>query len=496
MRTVVSVKTMRQSDAATIARGVSSRELMARAGRGIFESYAWRGRVCIVCGVGNNAGDGYVLALCLQQAEIPCDLLLTEHRFSADGAYYFEQCRSCGIPVITYSSDVCFDAYEEIVDCIFGTGFRGEVTGMTAELIQKINQSGKRVICADINSGLNGDNGMGSLCVHSDLTVSIGCYQSGHFLGIAKDVIGELCNVEIGIDAVCKDYQLIEAEDVRALFPKRKQDSHKGCYGYVSIMGGCTEYAGAVKLANLGCAALRAGCGVTRLMLPTSLRDAVSPYLLESTLCLLPDRDGKMIFDPDALDRALEKQSVLAVGMGWGSSDEYLLILEHILKTKRLTLIIDADGLNTLARLDRELLRKTACKVILTPHAKEFERISGANAKEIRTDPIRVAKEYAASVGACVLLKGACTVVTDGEDVYLVNRGCAGMATAGSGDVLSGVLTGVLGFNPPTALTVACGAYVAGRAGELAQDAVGAYGMLASDTVAHLPQAIRELEKA
>ena len=111
MRTVVSVKTMRQSDAATIARGVSSKDLMARAGRGIFESYAWRGRVCIVCGVGNNAGDGYVLALCLRQAGIMCDLLLTEHRFSPDGAYYFEQCRANGIPVITYSSDVFYNGY-------------------------------------------------------------------------------------------------------------------------------------------------------------------------------------------------------------------------------------------------------------------------------------------------------------------------------------------------------------------------------------------------
>ncbi len=496
MKTVVGVQTMRQSDASTIANGVSSKELMYRAGKGIFESYPWRGAVAIACGSGNNAGDGYVLALCLQEAKIPCTLVLLAEQFSPDGAYYFQKCRDVGIKTVIYSPDFSFSPYAEIVDCIFGTGFHGEVVGAAAELIRAINESGKTVISADINSGLDGENGMATLCVRSDLTVSIGSYKSGHFLGLAKDVIGSLCNVDIGIGIVGEAYCLMEQDDVKANFPPRRQSTHKGDYGYVSVMGGCTRYAGAVKLANMSCAALRAGCGVAQLIVPSSLVTAVSPYLLESTLFPFPERDGQMIFDPDAIDRALEKQKALAVGMGWGKSAEYARILEYILTEKSLSLVIDADGLNTLAQMPTELLKRTACKVILTPHLKEFERLSGHSIEQIQSDPIGIAKAYAKENGVCVLLKGACTVVSDGEDVYLIDRGCAGMATAGSGDVLSGILAGLLGFAPPNALTVACGAYVAGRAGELAQSAVGEYGMLASDTVSHISKAIQEITKA
>lgn len=492
MKTVVSVKAMRQSDAETVKTGVSSRELMYRAGKEIFYSYPWRGRVAIVCGSGNNAGDGYVLALCLHEADVACTIVLLSEKFSPDGAYYFEQCRKNGIETVLYESDFSFEGYEVIVDCIFGTGFHGEVTGIAAKVIQAINQSGKTVICADINSGLNGDSGISSLCVRSDLTVSIGNYKSGHFLGNAKDVIGSLCNVDIGIEIVGERYRLLEKEDIWMLFPPRRQNTHKGDYGYVSVMGGCTEYAGAVKLANASCAALRTGCGVAQLIVPSALVPSVSPYLLESTLFPFPEQDGKMIFDPVAIDRALEKQKALAVGMGWGKSAEYARILEYILTQKSLSLVIDADGLNTLAQMPRELLRNTACNVILTPHLKEFERLSGSSIAQIQKAPISSAKQYAKENGVCVLLKGACTIVTDGDEVYLSDPGCAGMATAGSGDVLSGILAGVLGFASPTAFTVACGAYIAGRAGELAQEDVGEYSMLASDTVSHIAKAIAE----
>lgn len=493
MKTVVSVKTMRESDARTIAGGISSKELMYRAGQGIFQGYAWKGKTLIVCGSGNNAGDGYVLAQLLHKAAISCTLLLLEDRFSEDGAYYFEQCRKMGIEIARYSASFSFEPYAEIVDCIFGTGFRGKVEGITAEVIRRINESGKTVISADINSGLNGDSGVSSLCVHSDLTFSIGFYKSGHFFGDAKDVMRKVTDLDIGIDLYGESYSLVERSDVQKLFSARRQNSHKGDYGYVSVMGGCREYAGAVKLANLSCAALRAGCGVAQLIIPSSLETAVSPYLLESTLALIPDKEGKMIFDPASLDRVLEKQKALAIGMGWGKSAAYAEILEYILKTRSLSLVIDADGLNTLAQMPRNVLRNTSCRVILTPHLKEFERLSGLPMSQIQADPIGVAKEYANQTGVCLLLKGACTVVTDGNETYLVDRGCAGMATAGSGDVLSGILAGLLGFAPPTAFTIACGAYIAGRAGELAAETVGEYGMLASDTVAHIAKAIKEL---
>ena len=493
LQTVVDTKTMRHSDVETIRRGTDSRELMWRAGKGIFQSYAWKGPVAIVAGGGNNAGDGYVLALCFKEARIPCTIFLLSHSFSADGRYYYEKCKENGIETRLFDEKTDLSEYGEIVDCIFGTGFHGEVTGIAKTAIDSINQSGAAVISADINSGLDGDNGLSSLCVKSDLTVAIGFYKYGHFLGQAKDCIKTLTCVDIGIGLYGRAVSLAEDSDFSAVLRPRRNDSHKGDYGYVSLLGGCTEYAGAVKLANMSCAALRVGCGVAKLIVPASIAPSVAPYLLESTLALLPDESGHALLDPVRLDAVLAGQRALAIGMGWGRSPKNAEILLYILKHYSIPVVIDADGLNTLAEMDKTILLQTECKVILTPHPKEMERLSGIPITEIRKNPVGIAEVFAKEYGVCLLLKGTCTVVTDGVETYLVNRGCAGMATAGSGDVLSGILTGLLGYAPPTPLTVACGAYIAGLAGELAERAVNPISMLASDTMAHIGAAISEM---
>lgn len=196
---VLSVADMRRSDAYTIENFTDSKTLMARAGRGIFDACAWHGRVAVVCGSGNNAGDGYVLATLLYDAGIDVHLFLTEERFSPDGAHFFAQCKARGIPVTLWSAETDLGSFDFAVDCIFGTGFRGEVRGACADAIRAINRSGAYVVSADINSGLCGDTGEGALCVVSALTVSIGFYQPGHFRGRAPSVIGRLTNCDIGI---------------------------------------------------------------------------------------------------------------------------------------------------------------------------------------------------------------------------------------------------------------------------------------------------------
>ncbi len=180
MKKVLTVEAMRQADADTIAAGTPGRELMARAARGIYESWPWQGKTAILCGSGNNAGDGYALALLLREAGHPCRLLRLGDRLSEDGRYYYEQCRARGIPEEACSGDTDLEGCEQIVDCLFGTGFRGEVTGLAAELIEKVNRSGAKVVAADIPSGLSGRSGLGDPCVRADMTVSIGFPQPGH----------------------------------------------------------------------------------------------------------------------------------------------------------------------------------------------------------------------------------------------------------------------------------------------------------------------------
>ena len=287
--------------------------------------------------------------------------------------------------------------------------------------------------------------------------------------------------------------KVLEKEDIKCLFPKRDENSHKGNFGYVGIMGGCIEYSGAVKLANLSSTSLVSGAGVVRLIIPKEIEISVMPYLLEQTLFPIESKNGHMLFNENIIDKALEKLKALAIGMGWGESIDNEKILKYILETKDISIVIDADGLNTLAKMDKSILNKTNCKVILTPHLKEFSRISGYSLEEIENNKEKLATDFAKNYNVILLLKGHTTIITDGEETYLVKRGCPGMATAGSGDVLSGILVGILGYNEPNVLTIAGGAYLAGLAGELAEKNLNDISMRASDTISKIPEAIDEI---
>lgn len=208
MEKVISVETMRQSDAYTIENYMESKSLMYKAGVGVFESCDWQGSVAIVCGSGNNAGDGYVLALLLKEINVPVTLFLIKEKFSDDGRYYFDKCIKAEIPYILCDENTSFTDYDIIVDCIFGTGFKGTARGIAGEIIDKINDSQGTVISVDINSGLNGDNGMSQKCVKSDITVSIGYLKPGILINDAPKYISELKNCDIGIELVGEYFTL------------------------------------------------------------------------------------------------------------------------------------------------------------------------------------------------------------------------------------------------------------------------------------------------
>ena len=493
MIAVTSVENMRQSDKMTIETKISSKELMYRAGLGIFESVDWHGEILVAAGTGNNAGDGYVLAELLKDKGYSVSLLLLENKFSDDGRYYFDRCICKKVPWSVYNLQK-LQGYDIIVDCIFGTGFKGEPQGAAKVLIDSINESGAYVVSADINSGMNGDSGIGVGCVKSQLTVSIGSYKYGHFLNQAKDKIGKLVNVDIGIDLIDTSCHILEENDVKKLLFPRDNYSNKGTYGYITIIGGCAEYSGAVKLANLAASAMRAGCGVVKLAVPKSICSSVAPYLLESTLYPLDDKDGDVVFSEKQIQGALNNTKALAIGMGWGQKGENEKILRYVLTSYEHPVIIDADGLNTLAKMGSDAVKGAKCPLVLTPHLKEFERLCGVEIAEIQKAPVFFAREYAKKTGVILLLKGPTTIITDGEQVVLSTRGTAGMATAGSGDVLSGILCALCARCDNNLLeAVSVGAYINGYAGEIAAVEYGDISMVASDTVSSIPKAIKKL---
>ncbi|MBO4890339.1 MAG: NAD(P)H-hydrate epimerase, partial [Lachnospiraceae bacterium] len=479
MLDVLSVDNMRKSDAATIAAGTPGRELMMRAARGVYECVKeqnggrWNAPVAIVCGSGNNAGDGYALALLLHEAGIDCTVFCVYDRFSEDGKYYYDKCVEAGVKIggmgigdgseFSFSpvSQSPFDSnqkmriqnrprfpfpFNTIVDCLLGTGFKGEVRPELKGVIEAINTSGAYVVSVDINSGLNGDTGMAETCVRSDLTVSVGGFKPGHFLNMAKDVMKDKVNVDIGIRPVDEPYKLIESEDVAAVLGTRSNYSNKGTYGYTALIGGSTRYSGAIRLAYLANAAMRSGAGVVKVALPSSLVHDVAPHILESTLFPLSytrvmstkgeaglnREDAVVDYVPNEIDELISNVRTVAFGMGIGTGEGAAKILTHLLTKFSGTLIIDADGLTLLSRTDRDVIRNSSAKIVLTPHIKEFSRLTGKEIPQILEDPIGAACEYAKDVNAVVLLKGPSTIVTNGEMVYITNRGCAGMATAGS----------------------------------------------------------------
>ncbi len=537
MKTILTPHEMRLAEQALIKRGISEIELMRQAADGLFSAVNdWRGTVGILCGSGNNAGDGYALAVLLKQAGCSPILLRASDRITPASAYFRASCTALSIPEITPDEIGQLSASSWLVDCLFGIGFHGEVPESYRALINWCNQSNIPILSADIPSGLSALTGNGSSVIRAAVTVAIGAYKPGHFFGIAPDVCGKLCLAPIGLESISLavptneniaelnhdtpspiievspaspasnspaakpllSAKLIEASDIASIFAPRPHCCHKGSFGTALLLGGSAEYSGAPKLTNLAAASvasMRCGCGIARLALPESLIHSAAPYLLESTLCPMPQKEGKIIFHEKALERAFSGVRSAAIGMGWGTSDSYPAILAYILKETKIPTVIDADGLNTLAHCDLSMLRRPdSAPVILTPHPKEFERLSGIPMAEILIDPIGTAAHFAEAHSCIVLLKGASTVITDGKTSLITSTGCGGMATAGSGDVLSGILAALLSYSPLSPLlTVAAGAHLAGLAGEIAEKKIGSVAMIASDTVSALPEAIRKI---
>ena len=493
MKEILSVENMRKSDAHTIATKTPSLDLMYRAGKAVADAVEWRAPVGIVCGYGNNAGDGYVIALELQKRGLDCTLILLGERFSADGKYYFDKCIEADIPYEIYSSDTDLSRFSTLADCIFGTGFSGEVRSIAKEAIEKYNNTEAYKISVDINSGLGGDTGMGETVCLSDLTCSIGSFKPGHFLNRAKDVMKSKVNLDIGIEPIYTPYHLYEPD--ASAFPTRQNFSNKSTYGYVALVGGSKKYSGAIRLAAMANAAMRAGAGVAMLAVPESLSPMMMPEILEATVYPLSESEGSILFNENELSELCRRTKSITFGMGIGLSGEVEKSLSYLLSNYKGTLTVDADGLTALSRLGSDAIKNAKCKLILTPHNMEFSRLSGLTIDEILSAPIDHAKDFAREHGCILLLKGPSTIVTDGEEVYIVEKGCPGMATAGSGDVLSGILAATSAYIASPLEATALAAYVNGSAGEIAESKTNPISMIASDTVAAIPEAIGRILK-
>lgn len=475
----VTAAVMAASDRACIDGGVPSVELMLRAARAIASHVPLGKKIYVFCGKGNNGGDGYACAHILKRRGQDVTVFALSDELTADAAYYRNMLERdfCGSVRPVAECDYLFGV---AVDCIFGTGFKGEPRGVYADVIDKINAAGGFVVAADIASGLDGTSGIAVKAVKADVTVAVQTFKTGHFLNDGKDFSGKVFAEDIGIEIKGTKYPIFDADDVARLFPPRRNNTNKGSYGKCAIVGGCDRYVGAVKLASMGATALRAGAGLCVLCVPRCIYGEVAAATVECTMFPMPDGDGALVADKSALDEALKGCVCVAVGMGMGAHKrENLAILAHVFY-KKIKVVVDADGLNALCD-DPTLLDRAEADVLLTPHPGEFARLTQKTVAEVLADPVALAEKFASDHRCTVLLKGATTFVTDGHRGALITNGSPAQSKGGSGDVLSGTIAGIAACGNGVFDCACAATYLCAEAAKRAADVYGQQGVLASD---------------
>lgn len=492
---------MRGADAYTIKQlGVPSLELMERAGialADLAEDMAKGGRIVCVCGGGNNGGDGFVCARHLLERGRLVDVVFYAEKCSVDCKANQEKWQKVGGKIFT---ELPQREYAVVVDCLFGTGFHGEVKGKDAHTIQKMNALsalGGKTLAADIPSGVNGENGVvGGVAVHATKTLCIGEIKAGALLHDGMDYAGEIERVDIGIQLPKTERYalLLDKESVSALLPVRKRNSHKGTFGRAAIVAGSRAYTGAAYLATMAC--LRAGAGYTFLCAPQAILSQFVwkiPEAILSPICA----GEEYVFDEEKMSQLLSFDSV-AYGMGMGATQEVCKGAKWLLEHFEGRLILDADGLNSLAYYAKDglfsIFKEKKCDVILTPHCKEYARLSGQSIEEIVLGGLSAPIVFAKQNNLTLLLKGSASLVSDGERVSVNATGNSGLAKGGSGDLLSGLIAGLCAMGLSAFDGGRAGSYLLGRAAEIASLQTSEYSLTATDVLACIGKVFLELK--
>lgn len=502
----------RQIDAKSVELGVPVLRLMENAAiqlAKLCQSTAPEGTIALFCGRGNNGGDALAASRLLKKAGrnvIVCVLAPGDAVLSDAAQWNARKLQERRIEVHYLASEEDFDAITPqtdgaslIVDALLGTGLSRAPEGLFEKAIRYINSHPAVTISVDVPSGINADDGsIPGKAVRADLTLSMHAPKIGQILYPARQYNGTLRIADIGIsndlnpDQAC---EMLTPDDVTRLIPVRDPNAHKGSCGHVLLLAGSRGMAGAGELAAK--ASMRAGAGKTTLACPQSLLNTYMYKLTEVLLQALPD-DGQGVLGRQAVSsiaKLIEGKDVLAIGPGWGRSMELSSILQALFAQIHQPTVIDADGLTALSRMP-DYRRKLPPRTVLTPHPGEMSRLTGIGVQEILKDPIKHCRDLARRSECVVLLKGGCTVIADMYGNTTLNMtGNSGMATAGSGDVLTGIIAALMaqGLSPYNAARV--GAYAHGRAGDFAAHAKGKMGLIAGDLIDMLPRVWLELDR-
>jgi NAD(P)H-hydrate epimerase len=511
---LVTAAQMQSLDRRTIEEAkVPGTTLMENAGRGVVEAFEKAfgspagKRVTIFCGKGNNGGDGFVVARLLRRKRAKVRVLLfadpKELRGDAQ-TMHRRLVRSAGASVVTpqpakgHIRDQA-DHADVLIDALLGTGLSSPVKGRYQEAITEMNASSAPTIAVDLPSGIHSDNGqiLGT-AVDASLTVTFGCPKVGLYLGAAIDQAGRILVSDIGIPqeyvrALGLKVQLLTPQMIKPLLPQRSMTSHKGTYGHAGIIAGSPGKTGAAALA--GKSALRIGTGLVTVATPKTVNPTLEAKLLEAMTAPMPETDDLTLglSAYAALSDFAKTRSAIAIGPGIGTHHETGELVRTIIQNLNQPCVVDADALNLLAG-HTSILLSSNIPLILTPHPGEMSRLLGNHSpKSVNDDRLGVARRFAQTHHVVVVLKGARTIVAspDGQ-AAICPTGNPGMASAGMGDALTGMIVGLLaqGLSPWNAAKA--GVYLHGLAGDIAAEKLGQAGLIASDLIECIPHALTQ----
>jgi ADP-dependent NAD(P)H-hydrate dehydratase / NAD(P)H-hydrate epimerase len=510
---IVTAAEMREIDRVTSERfGVPSLTLMENAGTAVADFALWQWpsakRFGVICGKGNNGGDGFVAARKLQQAgrEAHVLLLAEPSELRGDAAEMFSKLPVA--PVIAASSQVLKGEQarsvldcDVVVDAILGTGFRPPVSGLYAEAIQLLNAMGSLVVAVDIPSGADADV-MGEqtgAVARADAIVTFTAPRPAHVFGGLTSGITRVAPIGSPEEAIASSLQLnlITPREIAPLIGSRPPAANKGNFGHVLVVGGSVGKAGAAAMAAIS--ALKVGAGLSTAATPKSVLSTVAGFHPEvMTEPLQETNDGTIALDAlERISKLAEGKAVLAVGPGISRSSETSALVRDLLKRHTIPIVLDADGLNAFEGRAGELNGK-AGPLVLTPHPGEMARLMGTTAAAIQRDRVNVARKFAGEHEVILVLKGHRTLVAkpDGE-VWVNTTGNPGMATGGTGDILTGMVAGFIAQNPQGIFrAVVAAVHIHGLAGDVARESVGEHSMVATDLVKALPESFQRVRSS
>ncbi|MDP3501537.1 MAG: NAD(P)H-hydrate dehydratase [Myxococcales bacterium] len=500
MKRALTAQEMRRVDAASADHGMPGSVLMENAGAALARAALTlagpQGRFFILCGTGNNGGDGVVAARHLASAGrmVFIELLGDVGSLQGDAARNARAMTASGLSFAPISEDMPIGTGDVVIDAIFGTGLNRAPEGVFVDAIGRISvwrAAGAKVVAADVPSGLNSDTGVPfAPCVTADVTTAFGFLKVGQVIEPGASRSGAIELVDIGIPRAAHTVLanqgtfLLEESDVRGRLPQRRAESHKGTFGHVLVIAGSWGKTGAAAL--VAKAALRSGAGlVTVATRPESLQPIMhhTPEIMGVELV----NDGPLcLADFNSILEAADGKQALVIGPGIARGDETGRLLGALLEELSIPCVLDADALNAIAA-NPSVLDKAKGEILLTPHPGEMARLIGKTTAEIVADRVGIARSFAAQHSVVLLLKGARTIISRHDGAVFINpTGNAGMATGGSGDVLAGLTGALLAQGLSTEDAAVVGAWAHGASGDLAAARRGQLGLIASDLIDHL----------